>query len=545
MITFPDFKQQLLDYLQQEKNLYEEDIKSNNELPDAQKVDVGLLIRSVTIDEEDGFEYVLTTSENETKLRSGDRVTLVDSCKKKVLCRIIENGTSKIIVEASQHLKVHETYRLEVSEFIYLDPLIKLIEKIDLGLPGSDFLEILAGIRDPKKDGLLPIDTKEPFPDSMNNSQLIACTEVVKCPSIFCIQGPPGTGKTDVLSTIAKLFASDECQVLVLSKTHQAVNNALNKIASKMSGGHVFKIGEELKSQDLTEKVLNFQTYAGYIKDRKHRKKCESDIVGMTLRSATVNLGLMHKGFLPYLVLVDEAGQIPLVEAACIGTFGAATIVFIGDEKQMLPIYHEKQVDDPLSISIFEYLCQLYPDFKQMLNVTYRMNEEITHYVSSQYYEGKLIASDYSKDRHLDLSPSNEDPRINELLTSKRSIIDINVSTGIYKDENEEEALFIANLIKEAIESGMSPNDIAVITPFRRQVRCIREHIINSLACELPLVDTVERLQGQDVDLIIISCATTDRRFYLQNKEFLTNSNRWNVMISRAKKKVIIIGAFV
>lgn len=118
----------------------------------------------------------------------------------------------------------------------------------------------------------------------------------------------------------------------------------------------------------------------------------------------------------------------------------------------------------------------------------------------------------------------------------------INVSEGLHTDENEEEAVFITELVKESIADGMAIEDIAVITPFRRQVLCIRGHLKNAIQGDIPLIDTVERLQGQDVDMIIISCTTTNEEYYLKNVAFLENPNRWNVMISRAKKKVIIIG---
>lgn len=541
-MTFVEYKQQLLEYLNHEKEIHEEEINTNKSLSDNEKIEAGLLIKSVIVEKENCLEYILSVSENETKMRPGDKVTLIGKNNHKISCTIIENGMSFIILKANERLYIGNTYRLEVDEYITLDPLIKLIKKIELGLPGSDFIEILAGLRQPEKEGFLPIENKIAFEDNLNESQRLSCESIVKCPSFFCIQGPPGTGKTEVLSTIAKIFSADNCQVLVLAKTHQAVNNALNSISCKIPNAYVYKIGENLKSNDLLDHVKNFQTYDYYIQDQKKRNGGKTDIIGMTLQSAIINIGLRHKSFLPYIILIDEASQIPLVEAACIGTFGAATIVFIGDEKQMPPIYNEKQINDQLSKSIFEYLCEYYPAFKQMLNITYRMNEEITDYVSSRFYEHKLIVSDVSKNRHLILNAQNEDQRINYLLSSSKSILNINVSKEMHEDENDEEALFISNLVREAIKDGLSPKDIAIITPFRRQVRCIREYVIKSISCELPLIDTVERLQGQDVDLIIVSCTTTSPEYFRRNETFLTSPNRWNVMISRAKKKVIIVG---
>ena len=76
---------------------------------------------------------------------------------------------------------------------------------------------------------------------------------------------------------------------------------------------------------------------------------------------------------------------------------------------------------------------------------------------------------------------------------------------------------------------------------FRRQVLAIRTSLRSKLNSDIPLVDTVERLQGQDVDLVILSFSVTDDEFYRQTMNFLLNRNRLNVMISRAKKKVVIV----
>lgn len=110
---------------------------------------------------------------------------------------------------------------------------------------------------------------------------------------------------------------------------------------------------------------------------------------------------------------------------------------------------------------------------------------------------------------------------------------------------NEEEADYISKIIKAAVDSGMSIDNMAVIMPYRRQVKTIREYLHKDEYlgpdAKQPLIDTVERLQGQDVDLIIISTCVTDPVYFNANRGFLTNPNRLNVMFSRAKKKVIFL----
>ena len=93
------------------------------------------------------------------------------------------------------------------------------------------------------------------------------------------------------------------------------------------------------------------------------------------------------------------------------------------------------------------------------------------------------------------------------------------------------------------MQHGVDPKDIAIVTPFRRQVNAVRSAFkyLKYTDEERPLVDTVERLQGQDVEIIILSFAVTSLSYYQKVKSFLLNRNRLNVMISRAKTKVIIL----
>ena len=541
-----EFRDALLEYLQEEKKLYEEDIKRNYALSDAEKVEVGLLVKDATITSNDEEIYDMAVKDNYTKLRPGDLVSIMDNnTNKKYEATVIDNGTEAMKFKCIHELDINSDFNIEVSEFVLLDSFIKLLESMDESKPGAYFLEELAQLAEPQKINKLAssrIDTNGLIPDRLNEKQREACEAIAKLPTIYCIQGPPGTGKTDVLSCIATLFSENGLEVAIISKTHQAVNNALNKIRKYDNCGFVIKIGDELKGQELVDTIMCCDTYRQYTTIRKNLKKKSdgrADIVGMTLQAAVINLGIMNKGFQPRVIIVDEAGQIPLTEAAILGASGAGTIVFIGDDKQMPPIYHEAQVKHELSESIFKHLCSLYPDYETSLQETYRMNEEITSVVSRNFYETygeHIFASDFSKNRILALDCNNE------VLCSEDSFIIVNPTTqDIWEENNPEEANYIAGLIKDAINAGMRPEDIAVVTPFRRQVRLIREQVRNQTECDLPLIDTVERLQGQDVDMIIISFATSSSLYYHSIKDFLLNRNRLNVMISRAKKKVVLL----
>jgi hypothetical protein len=550
-MEFQAFKDSIIEYLKQEKEYTEADIENNKHLSNAEKEERGLLIQFAKIVEQQGCEYKFSVPVNNTKLRPGDKVVVRNQhSKKKYHATIIENDFEFIYATILFELPLEDEYDIEIEEFVLLDPLIALAENVSEGAPGAFLFKQLAGESEPIMEGLgrIPIGRVDTFPNTLNEAQHEVCLKALNRPSIYCIQGPPGTGKTDVLATIAHTFSCHNKEVLIISNTHQAVNNALNKICKRAPELSIVKIGEELKAQELDNKIILAKSYKEYLDSRKNTKKKRTlyaDVVGMTYYGAVLNLGLRNSGFKPSLILVDEAGQMPMVQASLIGAFGSGSMIFIGDDKQMPPIFHEKLNGNPLSLSIFSYLCNKYPQIKGRLSVTYRMNEEITRCVSKNFYEvdgEQLVASDFSKVRTLSIPSSCEDRRIGNILQDEKSIHSLNVtSSELWEDMNQEEADFIAQLVNEAIKSGMKKSDIAVITPYRRQVKAIRSSLNKLDIGSLPLIDTVERLQGQDVDMIIISFCVSSKIYFQMNKQFLLNPNRLNVMISRAKKKVVFV----
>ena len=227
-----EYRDALLVYLKEEKRLYEEDIKRNYALEDAEKVEVGLLVKDATITHHEDEIYELAVTDNFTKLRPGDLVSMMDNnTNKKTEATIIDNGTDSMVVKSKHDLDKNSKYNIEVSEFVLLDSFIKLLESMDESTPGTYFLQELSSLSEPKKASkLASVNTEGLIPERLNEKQREACEAIAKLPSIYCIQGPPGTGKTDVLSCIATMISESNYEVAIVSKTHQAVNNALNKI---------------------------------------------------------------------------------------------------------------------------------------------------------------------------------------------------------------------------------------------------------------------------------------------------------------------------
>jgi len=60
---------------------------------------------------------------------------------------------------------------------------------------------------------------------------------------------------------------------------------------------------------------------------------------------------------------------------------------------------------------------------------------------------------------------------------------------------------------------------------------------------DVPGIDTVERYQGSERDVMIVSATESDPNYIRQNEQFLFDVRRLNVALSRAKHKVIVVAS--
>lgn len=219
--------------------------------------------------------------------------------------------------------------------------------------------------------------------------------------------------------------------------------------------------------------------------------------------------------------------------------------IFIGDHKQLPPIVCESHVDAIFKKSIFEQLNQF--SSGTMLNITYRMNKWINAFPSEKFYEGKLIPDANNASSLLEIS-NNFEKHFDILDKNKPDVLFCHYHKS-NESRSEYEAHIISELITEYFKQGISPKQLAVITPFRAQVRQIKKALseidnfesFESFKNDL-FVDTVERIQGQERDITIFSLATSDPVKAMQRASFFFSPNRFNVAITRARKKRIVIG---
>lgn len=533
------FKQSLLKYLFVEKTFEDEDAEKQKMMSDEEKIENDLLLVGATVVSQDEKIYELNVPDNYSKLRVGDKVTLNDiHLASSFDATITDVFFDTITVMCDKQLDISSSFTIEQKSPQLINTLISCLEGIYSGIPGAAFLRLLSGEEPFEKEDFLKVNVDDipnfdKITELMNAEQLNAVSNMLEYPPVHVLQGPPGTGKTLVLAATAIATAHMNREVVVIANTHHAVNNALKKIKSIDKKSTVIKVGSLLKAEELDDTVIKFSTFKEYYEfSYKNRKKKRSGhIIGLTIWGALTYLGLRHHAhFRPYHALIDEASLMPLSLATILGKTAPSVCLF-GDSRQMQPIFRSELEQNIMSKSILNYCAENIEGVTvDVLHTTYRMNNEITECVSKAFYEPygiRLVSSEISSENRLEYHGNSE------------SLQWINIETECeYLEENREEAECVSNIVKELLSIGLNHNDIAVVTPFRKQVSLIRSMTRNIVAeDDMPLIDTVERLQGQDVDCVIISFVKTSA----SNVDFIFNPNRLNVMISRAKRKVFII----
>ena len=134
-------------------------------------------------------------------------------------------------------------------------------------------------------------------------------------------------------------------------------------------------------------------------------------------------------------------------------------------------------------------------------------------------------------------------------MLSKRIIPCLDVKDGVVvKGVQFRNHEVMGGIVDDAIAIGLRPGEIGVVTPYRRQARLIKRQlrlspVLTRLTADEIVVDTVERFQGQERELILFSLTTSDPSFLEKVADFYFQEERWNVAATRARSKLIIVGS--
>ena len=368
---------------------------------------------------------------------------------------------------------------------------------------------------------------------------------------ISLIWGPPGTGKTHLLAAVLQgLVGAGRRRILVSAATHRAIVNLLMRLEP---GLHAFKLAGSGSAADADLAGAHVQV----IPDARLPALLADDepvIMGSTVWSLWKQMrdagkkrggGPVQSWF--DAVVIDEASQMGVAEAliALSSVQHGAQVILCGDDRQLAPVSRTR------SESAYARFARAFPPL--MLRESHRLNHALAAYPRRAFYPGLVSAAPH---RRIAWSGGGEDELFRELFLQPDDAVVLCTYRGVSAAaRNAWEAGMVARIARLARVGLVDPatgraydaerfasEGLAIVSPHRAQISAIlaelqawgfsREH--------LPVVDTVERMQGGERDMIIVSYAVADREYAEREAEFLLNPNRFNVAITRPRAKLIV-----
>ncbi len=426
---------------------------------------------------------------------------------------------------------------------------------------------------------------------SLNDSQNEALNLINTALDVAIIHGPPGTGKTTTLVESILTTLQSEAQVLVAASSNAAVDLLVEKLNARavqvVRLGHPARVTDEVLLSTLDSRFYHHENYKNlrtlrrqadeYTKlaskykrhfgeaEREQRRLLRTEakklrqeaqqlsyyitsdiiskaqVIACTLHGAS---GDVLKGIRFKTVFLDEASQ-ALEPASWIPIAKANRVIFAGDHKQLPPtIKSMKAAQNGLQNTLFEKaITRNKADV--MLNVQYRMNDIIMQFSSKQFYRSELKAHP-SVATHLIFE--NDSPV---------EFIDT-AGTGFFEEQNletksiynkDEATLLLKHLLMylekvEASGSLRNLTSIGIISPYRAQTVVLNNLVSANDALphylkSITNINTVDSFQGQERDVIYISLTRSNEKSEIG---FLSDLRRMNVAMTRARKKLVMIG---
>ncbi|WP_346321093.1 AAA domain-containing protein [Chitinophaga sp. YIM B06452] len=424
----------------------------------------------------------------------------------------------------------------------------------------------------------------------LNASQQEAVQKILSANDVAIVHGPPGTGKTTTLvQAIKTLAAQQPGQILVVAPSNTAVDLLSEKLSEE--GLNVLRVGNPARVSDrltaLTldsriadhpsiKEIKRLKKQANEFRDMAHKYKRNfgkaereqrkalfaearnimksventeqyiiDDVISKAQVVAATLVGASHytvRNRQYHTVVIDEAGQ--ALEPACwIPILKGQKAVLAGDHCQLSPtIKSDEAARKGLSTTLLEKCAALYPEAVVMLEEQYRMHETIMGYSSSIFYKDKLRA-------HASVAGHLLHPGEAPLAFVDTAGCGFDEKTEGTSTSNPEEAAFLFKHLTQLV-SVLHPHfkaesfpSIAVISPYKEQIYLLKEQLEHSPALKAYgdkiSVNTIDSFQGQERDIVYISMTRSNTESKIG---FLADVRRMNVAMTRARKKLVVIG---
>jgi len=508
-----------------------------------------------------------------------------DEGRRGVVCERREHWLRVAFNEPPDEAEARTTYRLNLSgDEASMRRQLAALTRAQTAVRDrlAELRAVLLGEKPPEfgpETALVPLD------GSLNPSQQQAIAFALSAKDLAIIHGPPGTGKTTAVVELIRQAVERGDRVLVCAPSNLAVDNVLERLlvfgAKAVRLGHPARVLPTLRehtldllveqhddtrqAKKLVKKAFALFRQAGkwtrarpepgarqqmrqearaMLADARHMENqaVESVLNGATVVCATLtgldSEVLGKKQF--DVAVIDEAGQ--STEPACwLPVLRAQRLVLAGDHCQLPPtVISREAVQEGFGLSLLERLASHYgPAVTRRLDVQYRMHEAIMTFSSDQFYEGSLQAHASVRGHVLCELPG---VAVQPLTQTPVEFID---TAGAGHDEelepdgesrlNPGEAGFVCRKVHALLEAGVPAEAIAVIAPYAAQVRLLRER----LAVPGLEIDSVDGFQGREKEAVVLSLVRSNRE---GDVGFLADVRRMNVALTRARRKLLIIG---
>ena len=361
--------------------------------------------------------------------------------------------------------------------------------------------------------------------------------------SYIYIQGPPGSGKTFQASNAIIELLKQKKKIAITGLSHKVIHNLLQKVEDMAKEKQLKIIGYKRGNLEDEDQIFNGDFIKTHEKDPVFMNALKIKDAGQIFAGTKYHLASSYYDNKIDYLFIDEAGQVSLADLISIGNI-AKNIVLIGDQNQLgQPIKGTHPNDS--GQSILDYLLEgrdTIPENRGIfLNKTYRMHSKINEFISSNFYEGRLNCDERTDKRIIKFNKKCiiQKPGVHYIEMNHKN----NVQTSL------EEIETVVDLMKQMIGSEFNDNgkkrelnvkDFLIISPYNTQVNLmiakLEEEKIKNPRC-----GTIDKFQGQEAPINIISMTSSDSETLPRNKEFFFDRNRLNVAISRAQVTSIIL----
>ncbi|CAH0559688.1 unnamed protein product [Brassicogethes aeneus] len=382
----------------------------------------------------------------------------------------------------------------------------------------------------------------------------------------YIVFGPPGTGKTvTIVEAILQLKRKTDKKILVCAPANAACNMIASKLMVHCNRSELIRVHSETQDMQSIDRYLRDYSNieAGIFIKTSAGKLNTYRIVITTL----VLVGRYVNDYKPDVVFVDEAAQASEPECSIAIGFlknSKKQLILAGDPKQLGPNccsnvaerygYGKSLLERLMEFDIYQPQNPNYPYYITMLKLNFRCHPLILEIPNKLFYEGHLIASSTAALN----DPVGQYFVFNKNLKKKKTIGGraIEFFSVISKEKREgrspsyfnpAEVEIVMKYVHGLLTSrfDVQQSDIGIVTPYIRQVHKIKYKLKDANYEEIE-VGTTETFQGREKRIIIISCVRAQDSLLKFDREynlgFVRNSKRFNVALTRAMSKLIVIG---